>query len=243
MKKILFYVIAILFILSSSDMLLASNSLSLSRIASVSSPATPSSNCLSINPAEVTVDGKTDVTMDVGLSLDISDLTEDDLIGAEVTINDLCANYIVINSTTVNSSTLEMTASVTVDGEAPASACSIEITSPTLDCSAAFSINSSSVPSGECSIIKITPGSVNVGFGFLPRFSLITLTFGEDTNVPQIDLEDIEVEVADGVYVLQVTTIGTDQIQVLMKFWGVEPGTYNINIDNCGSIPLVIKGR
>ena len=244
MKKLIFYTITMICLLATAAMAqpvdLGTTNLTVGLASSASASTPDNTNCLIIEPTEVTVDGTNNVTMDVGMSVDMTDITEEDLVDAKVRIDDSCADYIVVNSTDINSNTLEMTANITVAANAPESTCSISVTSPTVNCSASFTIKQSAEPVGECSIVKITPGVVNIGFGILPRFALVTITFSDNTELPPIDIEDIEVEVVKGVYVLEAVAMG-NQLEVLMKFWGVTPGTYNINIDNCGSIPIQIK--
>jgi len=61
------------------------------------------------------------------------------------------------------------------------------------------------------------------------------------------DLEALGITCADlniqnaprGIRIISCAVVG-DTIEATILFWGVQPGTYNINLGPCGSIPFVV---
>ena len=113
----------------------------------------PATDCITIEPTSVTVTGE-DETLDVIVTFirsDVIELTPTDLDKLVIEVDATCAQYITINSSTINIGATEVTANlnITVQGDAPASECSIKVSDPEsvadppLNCVASFTIFSS----------------------------------------------------------------------------------------------------
>ncbi len=202
--------------------------------------------CIEIDPASVEVDGVDDVTTDVTVSLvrtDVveADLTEEDLQKLEVSIDTSCADYITINEElVVDAENLQVTANITVAGDAPDATCSIEtsdpegIVDPPLDCSAEFSISSvaDSATEAECMIDGI-PQKVRVGLGILPRARTFLLTLSEE--LPDLTIDDIVIEPSEGITISNFNMLAPDAVEFDVTFEEAQTGTYTISVTDCGS--------
>jgi hypothetical protein len=125
------------------------------------------------------VDGVNDETLDVTVTftrLDVINIPPDDLDKLVFDVDTTCAQYIVLNSSAVDVNTTNVTATlnITVQGDAPASECSIKVSdpesvaTPPLNCTASFTIFSSptttttvpttttTVPETDCTV-TVTP--------------------------------------------------------------------------------------
>ena len=131
----------------------------------------PAGCILTIDPAEIEVDGTTDVTEDVKVTIDAGGLTEADLEGLEVSFSDACSQYITVNTVNyaISGKKAEGTVNITVKGDAPTSECKLTAknTSGTINCETTFTITSTAAP--ECQIKSISPSSVRIGLGIIPR--------------------------------------------------------------------------
>jgi len=169
----------------------------------------PSEDCITIAPASVTVSG-TDVEEDVVVTFtrtDIIGATQEQLDKLVIEVDDSCAQYITINSSTINIGATEATAdlNITVQGDAPASTCSIKVSDPQsafdppLNCTATFTIFSSgttttTVPPGECSV-TIDSGRRPLKAGLLPSLWRIAI-IGDGSNFNRstaVSIEDINI--------------------------------------------------
>jgi hypothetical protein len=93
---------------------------------------------------------------------------------------------------------------------------------------------------GTCEIRSIQPSGITVGFGILPRIKTITVSLNVDLEEAGITAGDLTFENAPkGVTILSTQIIG-NRIEAVVLFWGVTPGTYNVNLGQCGSIPFVV---
>ena len=91
-----------------------------------------------------------------------------------------------------------------------------------------------------CPIKSIQPTGIKIGFGLLPRIRRVTLTMNTDLESLGITCADLNIQNAPkGVRILSCAVAG-DTIEATILFWGVQPGTYNINLGQCGSIPFVV---
>jgi len=138
-------------------------------------------DCLTIAPTSVTVNGVNDQTLDVIVTFtrsDVIDLTPTELDKLVIEVDTTCAQYITLNGSpviNVNTTNVTATVNITVQGDAPASACSIKVSdpqsvaNPPLNCVASFDIFSSpptttttvpttttTVPQTECTV-TVTP--------------------------------------------------------------------------------------
>ena len=210
----------------------------------------PAGCIITIDPAEIKVDGTNDVTEDVKVTIDAGSLTAADLQGLEVSFSDACSQYITVN--TVNSAISngkgEATANITVKGNAATSECKLTAknTSGTIDCETTFTITktanttTTTIPT-ECQIKSISPSSVRIGLGIIPRIKRITITMNVDLESLGITCADLNIQNAPkGISIISCAVAG-DSIEATILFWGVKPGTYNLNLDPCGSIPFVVK--
>jgi hypothetical protein len=92
----------------------------------------------------------------------------------------------------------------------------------------------------SCEIISIEPTDVSIGFGLLPRTRNIIVTLNTDLTALGITGDDLVFDAPRGVNVLSAE-VSANIIQASVLFWGVQPGTYNVNIGACGSIPFIVK--
>jgi len=94
--------------------------------------------------------------------------------------------------------------------------------------------------SPECTIKGIQPTGIKIGFGLLPRIRRVTLTMNTDLEALGITCADLNIQNAPrGIRIISCAVVG-DTIEATILFWGVQPGTYNINLGPCGSIPFVV---
>ena len=91
-----------------------------------------------------------------------------------------------------------------------------------------------------CQIKSIQPSGIRIGFGLLPRIRRVTLTLNTDLESLGITCADLNIQNAPrGAYIISCAVSG-DSIEATILFWGLMPGTYNINLVPCGSIPFVV---
>ena len=170
----------------------------------------PATDCITIAPNSVTVSG-TNKTLDVTVTFtrtDIIGATQEQLDKLVIEVDTACAPYITINSSTVNIGTDNVTAdlNITVQGDAPASTCSIKVSDPQsafdppLNCTATFTIFSSptttttTIPQGECSVVAVD-SLLPLKAGLLPRVRRISIT-GQNSNwngTSAVSIEDIPI--------------------------------------------------
>jgi hypothetical protein len=203
----------------------------------------PAGCILTIDPAEIEVDGTTEVTEDVKVTIDAEGLTEADLEGLEVSFSDACSQYITVNTGNyaISGNKAEGTVNITVKGDAATSECKLiaKNTSGTINCETTFTITSTAAP--ECQIKSISPSSVRIGLGIIPRIKRVTITFNQDLESLGITCADLNIQNAPkGISIISCAVAG-NSIEATILFWGVPPGTYNVNLDPCGSIPFVVK--
>ena len=203
----------------------------------------PAGCIITIDPAAIEVDGTNDVTEDVKVTIDAGGLTAADLQGLEVSFSDACSQYITVN--TVNSAISngkgEATANITVKGNAATSECKLTAknTSGTINCETTFKITGQ--PTEECQIKSISPSSVRIGLGIIPRIKRVTVTLNKDVESLGITCADLNIQNApQGISIISCEVVG-DAIEATILFWGVKPGTYNLNLDPCGTIPFIVK--
>jgi hypothetical protein len=94
----------------------------------------------------------------------------------------------------------------------------------------------------ECQIKSIQPTGIQIGFGLLPRIRRFTLTMNTDLEALGITCADLNIQNAPrGAYIISCAVVG-ETIEATILFWGIQPGTYNINLGQgqCGSIPFVV---
>jgi hypothetical protein len=203
----------------------------------------PAGVIITIDPAEIEVDGTNDVTRDVKVSIEAEGLTEADLEGLEVSFSDACSQYITVNTVNyaISGNKVEGTVNITVAGDAPTSECKITATNTagTIDVETTFTITSTVVPPEECQIKSISPSEVRIGLGILPRIVRFTLTFNIDIEALGITGEDLIISTPNA-WVLEAEVSG-DTITARVLLFGLRPGTYNVTVGECGSIPVIIK--
>jgi hypothetical protein len=93
----------------------------------------------------------------------------------------------------------------------------------------------------ECSIKSINPSGIKIGLDLIPRIRKVTLTL--DVNIEELGVTcaDLNIQNAPkGVAIISCTVSG-NSIDATMLFWGVQPGTYNIDFSPCGTIPFVVS--
>jgi hypothetical protein len=91
-----------------------------------------------------------------------------------------------------------------------------------------------------CKILSIQPSGITVGFGLLPRIRTITVSFNVDLEEAGIDAGDLTFEnTPKGITILS-TQIIDNNIEAVVMFWGVTPGTYNVVIGTCDSKQFVV---
>jgi hypothetical protein len=95
-------------------------------------------------------------------------------------------------------------------------------------------------PSG-CQIKSIQPSGVKIGFGLLPRIRRVTVTMNVDLESLGITCADLNIQNAPrGIRIISCAVAG-DAIEATILFWGIQPGTYNLNVGQCGSIPFIVS--
>jgi len=203
----------------------------------------PAGGIITIDPAEIEVDGTEDVTQDVKVTIDAEGLTEADLEGLEVSFSDACSEYIEVNTFNyaISGQKAEGTVNITVKGDAPTTECTLiaKNTSGTIDLDTKFTITSTAAP--DCQIKSISPSSVRIGLGIIPRIKMVTVTLNKDLESLGITCADLNIQNApQGISIISCEVAG-DAIEATILFWGVKPGTYNLNLDPCGTIPFIVK--
>jgi hypothetical protein len=94
----------------------------------------------------------------------------------------------------------------------------------------------------ECIIESISPASVNIGFGLLPRLQRITITVSVDLEELGITGEDLAFDALSGITILDVPTVSGDTVTAWVLFWGVQPGAYNVSLGGeCTPITFTIE--
>jgi len=92
-----------------------------------------------------------------------------------------------------------------------------------------------------CQIKSIQPSGIKIGFGLLPRIRRVTLTLNTDLESLGITCADLNIQNAPrGIRIISCAEVG-ETIEATILFWGIQPGTYNINLGECGSISLIIS--
>jgi hypothetical protein len=92
----------------------------------------------------------------------------------------------------------------------------------------------------ECNIQSIQPSGTRIGLGLLPRIRKVTLALNVDLESAGITCADLNIQnTPKGVWIISCAVAG-DTIEATILFWGVQPGTYNINLGPCGSIPFEV---
>jgi hypothetical protein len=180
-------------------------------------------DCITIEPNAVEVSG-TDETLDVIVTFirsDVIELTPTDLDKLVIDVDATCAQYITINSSTINIGATEVTAdlNITVQGTAPSSQCSIKVTDPEgvadppLNCEATFTITqvpptttttipttttttptTTTIPEEECTVTVVST-ILPLRAGLLPHVRRIVIT-GEGSNwdrTSAVSIEDIPI--------------------------------------------------
>jgi hypothetical protein len=153
---------------------------------------------------------------------DVIELTPTDLDKLVIEVDATCAQYITINSSTINIGATEVTAdlNITVQGTAPSSQCSIKVTDPEgvadppLNCEATFTITqvaptttttapttttttpttTTTIPEEECTVTVVST-ILPLRAGLLPHVRRIVIT-GEDSNWNRstaVSIEDIPI--------------------------------------------------
>ncbi len=159
-------------------------------------------DCYTVEPAQVTVDGENDVTMDVALTLireDLLALTNEDLEKLVVTPNKNCLDYISVNSTTANIENNQLVVNITVDATAESTSCNLKIEDPEgvgeppFDCKAAFEIVSDAGPEQPC--FTIEPAGVTVAGEDKTIDVVVTLAREDLLGLSREDIEKLEVSV------------------------------------------------
>jgi len=199
----------------------------------------PAGGIITIDPDEIEVDGTNDVTQDIQVTIDAEGLTEADLEGLEVTFSDACSQYITVN--TVNYAIVEQkaegTVNITVAGDAPASQCTLTAKNPsgTIDTETTFTITSTAAPA--CQVIRITPNTVRVGFGLLPRIQRFVFEFNIDVEATGITEDDIKIDTANAT--IFAARISGNTITVWSILRGLMPdSTYFFDVGECGRVSI-----
>ena len=82
---------------------------------------------------------------------------------------------------------------------------------------------------------------MRIGLGIIPRIKRVTVTLNKDLQSLGITCADLNIQNAPkGISIISCAVAG-DSIEATILIWGVKPGTYNLNLDPCGSIPFVVK--
>ncbi len=157
-------------------------------------------NCITIEPNSVEVSGA-NKTIDVAITFtrtDVISLPEEDLKKLVIDVDDSCAQYITVNSSTINIGETSVTATlnITISGTAPDSECKITISDPEniadppLNCEATFTI---SQKFSGC-LIAAVDSLLPLRAGLLPKPRRIIIT-GEGSSwdrTSTISIEDIK---------------------------------------------------
>jgi hypothetical protein len=179
-------------------------------------------DCITIAPNAVYVSG-TDETLNVIVTFirsDVIELTPADLDKLVIDIDTTCAQYITINSSTINIGATEVTAdlNITVQGDAPSSGCSIKVSDPEgvadppLNCEETFDIiqvsptttstihitpttttiptTTTTIPEEECTV-TVESTILPLNAGLLPHVRRVVIT-GENSNWDRTSAVSIE---------------------------------------------------
>jgi hypothetical protein len=204
----------------------------------------PDGGIITIDPAEIEVDGTEDVTQDVKVTIDAEGLTEADLEGLEVSFSDACSEYITVNTGNyeISGQKVEGTVNITVKGDAPTTECTLTAknTAGTIDVEATkFTITSTASP--ECQIKSISPSTVRVGFGILPRIKRFTFTFNIDVEAQGVTEDDIKLDTPNAT--IFAAKISGNTITVWSILRGLKPDTtYFFDVGECGRVSIETKG-
>jgi hypothetical protein len=166
------------------------------------------------------VDGVNDETLDVVVTFtrtDVIELTPTELDKLVIEVDTTCAQYITINSSTINVGTaVTATLNITVQGDAPASACSIKVSdpqsvaNPPLNCVASFDIFSSpptttttvpttttTVPETDCTVtVAPSPAFLKLKSALLRPVIRRIAIIGDGSNFEDytaVSIEDIPI--------------------------------------------------
>jgi hypothetical protein len=178
-------------------------------------------DCLTIAPDSVEVNGVDDETLDVVVTFtrtDILELTPTEFDKLVIEVDTTCAQYITLNGSpviNVNTTNVTATVNITVQGDAPASECSIvisdpeEVADPPLNCEASFSITqaptttttvpttTTTVPETDCTVtVEPSPGFLNLKSGLLRPVIRRIAIGSEDSNFEDytaVSFEDIPI--------------------------------------------------
>jgi len=202
----------------------------------------------------VTVDGTLNQNVDVTATFTRTDLIGQDLTQADLeklvwSANGACLNYITVNSNTINyeigNTAITATIPITVKGNAPSTGCQITVSdpqgiaTPPINCEATFTITSTAVP--ECQIKSITPSTVRVGFGILPRIQRFVFTFNIDVEALGITPDDIKIDTPNAT--IFYTKISGNTITAWAVLSGLKPNsTYYFTVGECGTYSIDTKG-
>ncbi len=158
-----------------------------------------------------------------------------------------------INTTTVPGSTTTTVAVTTTTNPTTTSTTSIISTTTTpattttvpanTTTTTAANLTTTTTASTGCQIKSIQPSGIKIGFGLLPRIRRVTLTLNVDLESLGITCADLNIQNAPrGAYIISCAVSG-DSIEATILFWGLKPGTYNINLGQgqCGSIPFIVS--
>lgn len=204
--------------------------------APTSTTTTVPADCITIEPNEVEVSG-TDKTLDVTVTFtrpDVINLPEEDLNKLVIEVDDSCAQYITVNSSTINigETAVTATANITVEGTAPSSQCSIKVSDPEgvadppLNCEATFTITQK--PIQECSIVSVQSTVLPLRAGLLPAPRRIIIK-GSGSNWDRtsvVSIEDINIIIPLRVQPTQINAL----IVIPSTLSGFEPGTKEIAV-------------
>ncbi len=119
----------------------------------------------------------------------------------------------------------------------------ITTTVPATTTTTAAITTTTTTASTECQIKSIQPSGVKIGFGLLPRIRRVTLTLNTDLESLGITCADLNIQNAPrGIRIISCDVVG-NTIEATILFWGIQPGTYNINLGQgqCGSIPFIVS--
>jgi hypothetical protein len=212
-------------------------------------------DCITIQPAEFTVDGITDQSAVITATFTRPGLVEQGITIADleklvVSVNGACLNYMTINHSgityAINGMQITATIPITINGDAPSTVCQLRVTdpqgiaSPPLDCGALFTIISTAGPTEPCTIESIEPVSLRIGLGVIPRIRTIIITANEDLEAAGITPEDLSFAEMNGTRILDAQIAG-DRIIARVLFWRTQPGTYNVTLGSCGTIPFTVQ--
>ena len=220
----------------------------------VTTTTTVPADCITIDPTSVTVTGE-DETLDVTVTFtrsDVINIPPDDLDKLVFEVDTTCAQYIVINSSSVNANTTNVITNlnISVQGDAPASECSIKVSDPVgvatppLNCVASFTIFSSptttttvpttttTAPTTECTVtVEPAPAFLKLKSALLrPVIRRIAIT-GDGSNFDRstaVSIEDIQI-------VIPLRAQNSEEMFALIvippRIFGLfEPGTKDVGV-------------